>query len=121
MNAMKIARWLAAGMATAAGAYGAYAGAAWLRYGHAKPARGKGRDPLLDRFMPVYEVAERHRINVAAPAEVTMAVAGEIELLDSAVVRAIFKGRELLMRSRPDGQARPRGLLADVKGLGWGV
>jgi len=114
-------RWVGAGLGAAAGAYGAYAGATYLRYGHAKPARGKARDPLLDHFMPIYEVAERHRIFVEAPPEVTLAAATEVDLRRSAIARAIFKGRELFMRSAPDNRKRPQGLLEDVKSLGWGV
>jgi hypothetical protein len=76
----RIARWLAFGMGAAAGAYAAYVGTTWLRYGRAKPACGKAADPLLDVFMPVYEVAERHRIFVNAPADVTMAAAMDVDL-----------------------------------------
>lgn len=121
MNARKIARWIATGAGTAAAAYGTYAGAVWLRYGHAKPARGKGRDPLLDAFMPVYEVAERHRIYVAAPAHITLETAVDVDLLESAIVRAIFRSRELVMSGRPDGRVPQRGLLAQMKSLGWSV
>jgi hypothetical protein len=38
-------------------------------------------DPLLDQFMPVYEVAERHHVHVAAPADITFAAAGEQDLM----------------------------------------
>lgn len=125
MNAMKMLRrlgvGLGAGVGVAAGAYGAYAGASYLRYGHAKPPRGKGRDPLLDSFMPVYEVAERHRIYVAAPADVTLTAATEVDLGSSPIVRGIFKARELCMGSAPGDRKRPHGLLEDVKSLGWVV
>ncbi len=76
---------------------------------------------LPDRFIPAYEVAERHHIRVAAPAAITLAAATEIDLTQSAVIRAIFKARELVLRSRPDGVARPRTLLAQTKALGRGV
>jgi hypothetical protein len=46
--------------------------------------------------MPVYDVVERHHIHVAAPAAVTLAVARDTNLFDVPVVRAVFKGRELI-------------------------
>jgi hypothetical protein len=54
-------RWLALGVGLAAGSYAAYVVLAWARYGLARPATGAGADELLDRFMPEYEVAGRHR------------------------------------------------------------
>lgn len=121
MNNSTLARWLALGIGAAAGAYAAYVGTTWWRYGRVKPARGKAADPLLDVFMPVYEIAERHRVYVAAPADVTMAAAVDVDLKGSGIVRAIFKGRELAMGSRPDDRTQPRGLLAEMKSLGWVV
>ena len=54
------------------GAYAAYAGTTWCRYGRsARPGRDE-MDPLLDQFMPEYEVAERHCVRVAAPAAITL-------------------------------------------------
>lgn len=117
-----VARWVAAGLALAAGAYAAYVGVAWYRYGH--PSRAVGpeeQDEALDRFMPVYEVAERHHVRVSAPAEVTLAAAREMDLHQSPLVRAIFKGRELILGDTPDNRPRPRGLLAEMQSLGWGV
>src|SRR5262249_40657302 len=35
------------------------------------------------------------------------------------LVRAIFKGRELLFGAAADERSRPRGLLAQVQALGW--
>jgi hypothetical protein len=66
-----------------------------------------------------YEVVERHKVDVRAPAEVALAAAAEMELGSCAVVRGIFKGRELILRSKPDNAIRPRGLLAETKSLGW--
>ena len=98
-----------------------YVGLTWLRYGHTAPPRGRQADPLLDRFMPVYDIVERHRIYVAAPAAVTLKTASELDLQQPLLVRAIFKGRELLLGSRPDDRMRPRGLVALTRSLGWGV
>lgn len=115
-------RWLAAGAGLAAGAYVAYVGVTWYRYGRVShPAGPEEQDELLDRFMPAYEVAERHHVRVAAPAAVTLAAAREMDLLQSPVVRAIFKGRELIVRATPDERPRPSGLLAEMQSLGWRV
>ena len=113
---------MAVAAGAAVGAYAAYVATAWCRYGRVK--RGSKReeaDPLLDRFMPVYEVRGRHQIHVAAPAADTLAAAREMDLLQSPVVRAIVKTRERLLGAAPDTRPRPRGLLADVQALGWGV
>jgi len=117
-----VARWIAGGVGLAAASCAAYVGFTWLRYGHAiPPAPPEERDPLLDRFMPAYEVAERHHVRVNAPAEMTLAAARDQDLLQSPWVRAIFRGRELMLRSPPDDRPRPRALLAQMQSLGWGV
>jgi hypothetical protein len=115
------ARWLAAGVGVTAAAYGAYVGMTWYRYGDAAPPSPEEQDPLLDRFMPSYDVAERHHVRIAAPAAVMLAAAQEMELLHSPCVRVIIKGRELILGAKPDNQRRPRGLLAEVQSLGWGT
>jgi hypothetical protein len=96
-----------------------YMGVTWYRYGKVK--RHGPRDPLLDRFMPKYEVRETHETEVAAPAEVTFRVAHDIDLHRSTIVRAIFTGRELLMgaeRTRHDHQSA---FVPEVLSLGWRV
>lgn len=115
------ARWSSVGAALVATAYAAYVGAAWLRYGHVADAAGDEQDKRLDEFMPRYDVVERHHIQVGAPAEITLAAASELDLMDSPIARAIFKGRELILGSEPDTVARPRGILAFTKSIGWGV
>lgn len=115
------ARWGAAGVGLGIATYGAYAGAAWLRYGHSERATGDAVDVELDRFMPRYDIVERHDIAVDAPAALTFAAACELDILRLPLVRAIFKGRELLLGSTPDQAERPREFLALTKSLGWGV
>jgi hypothetical protein len=44
-----------------------------------------------------------------------------MDLQDSPVVRAIIKAREVILRAKPDNRARPRGILAEVQALGWGI
>jgi hypothetical protein len=96
-----------------------YMGVTWYRYGKVK--RHGPRDPLLDRFMPKYEVRETHETDVDAPAEVTYRVAHEIDLHRSTIVRAIFTGRELLMGAERTKQDHPTGFVAEVLSLGWQV
>jgi len=115
------ARWLAAGVAAATAAYGTYALTTWFRYGRVAGPNAGEADSLLDRFMPEYEIVERHHIRVAAPAAVTLAVAREADLQGSIVVRAIIRAREILLGATSDGARRPRGLLAETQSLGWGV
>jgi hypothetical protein len=116
-----VGRGLLYGAGLAAGVYAAYAGTTWLRYGHVREVTDGDRDPLLDAFMPAYEVVERHRIRVEAPADITFAAACGVDFQQSAVIRAIFKGREVMLGSAPDAIERPRGLLDLTKSLGWGV
>src|SRR5687768_15535027 len=116
---LKSLRWSAAGAGVVAAAYGAYAGVTWWRFGNPAQPRPEERDELLDRFMPAYDVVERHHIQVAAPAAITLAVAQEMNLSDVAVVRAVFKGRELILGAAPGDRPQPRGLLAEAQSLGW--
>jgi hypothetical protein len=115
------ARWLAAGVGVAAAAYGAYVGITWYRYGDAAPPSPEEQDPLLDRFMPSYDVAERHHVRIAAPSALTLAAAREVDLQGSPLVRAIIRAREVILGATPDDRPRLRGLLAEVQSLGWGV
>jgi len=118
---MRVFKWLAAGGGIAGAAYATYVASTWLRYGRPKPPRGAARDELLDQLLPQYDVCERHAIRVAAPADVTLAAAKDFELESSRIVRAIFKGRELILRSSPDETQRPKGLLEQMKSIGWAV
>ena len=120
-RARSLARWVAVGVGAAAGAYGAYAAITWFRYGQPSRPEPESQDPLLDRFMPSCDVAERHHIRVSAPAEITFAAAREADLLESPIARAIFKAREVIFGSEPDRTTRPRGLLAMMQSLGWRV
>jgi hypothetical protein len=114
-------RWLAAGIGFAGAAYATYVGVTWYRYGRPPRPTREEEDDLLDRFMPAYEVVERHHVRVDAPAAVTLAAARDMDLLHLPLVRAIIKGRELILGARPDDEPRPQGLLAEVQSLGWGV
>ena len=112
-------RILALGCAAAVGAYGLYVAYAWSRYGRPAPPASWDRDPLLDQFIPVYDVVERHHALIDAPAGEVLAAACDQQLSRLPGIRTIFRARELLLRSRPDDGNRPRGLLAETTSLGW--
>lgn len=105
----------------AAAGYGAAVANAWRRFGYPRPSRRKERDELLDQFMPVYDVVERHHIFVAAPAATVLAAAKEQDLMQSPLTRVIFRARELALGATPDERPRPRGLLEATQSWGWGV
>lgn len=110
------------GAAALAGAvavsYAAFVGSAWLRYGHAAQPAADEKDPLLDVFMPKYDVAERHHVGVAAPASVTFDALMDMDLEDSLLVRAIFKARQLLLGAEADARTKTQGLVAVTTELG---
>ena len=114
-------RWLGLGIGAAGATYGALAALSWARYGRAPEAAGEDRDELLDRFIPTYDIVERHHIRVQAPAATTLAAAREQDLMALPAIRAIFRARELALGSKPDDRPQPRGLLAAMLALGWGI
>jgi len=91
------AKWFTVSMGAAAGAYATYVAITWWRYGRAGRPAQQDHDPLLDRFMPVYDIAERHHIRVAAPPPVRRAAARDLDLFQRLLVRAIFKARDLVL------------------------
>jgi len=111
----------AALVGAAAVSYAAIVGSTWLRYGHHPEPAADEKDALLDVFMPEYDVSERHHIGVAAPADVTFGTLMDMNLADSLVVRAIFKGREILLGAEPDDKPKAHTLVEMTKELGWVV
>ena len=95
-NLRRAAVWAALGLAVVAAGYASVMAGVYARYGHPPPAKPDEADPVLDEFMPAYDVAERHHIRVNAPADVTLRAAQEVKLQDSAVVEAIFRAREFI-------------------------
>jgi hypothetical protein len=113
---------VAGGAALAALGYAALAAAAWTQYGHASEARDpEARDPLLDGFMPIYDIVERHHVRVSAPAAVTLAAARDLDPDGSPIVRAIFRGRELLLGADPAPPPAAGSLLKATLSIGWGI
>jgi hypothetical protein len=121
MRTARTIGWSAAALGLAAAGYGVVVANAWRRYGHPQPAAPDEADALLDRFMPEYEVVERHHMRVEAPADITLASAIDADLQSSPIVQAIFKGRQRLLRGQA-APARPaRGIVAETTALGWVV
>jgi hypothetical protein len=93
---------------------------AWAAVRHRFGRRDRARpaDPVLDRFMPLYDVRERHATGIAAPVEATWAALGALDLQRSRLVRAIFRGRELMMRAGHTA-APPGAFLDAARAMGW--
>ena len=101
--------------------YLSFAATAWARFGHPRPPHPDEVDPLLDRFIPSYEVVERHQIRVGAPAAVTLFTAKNAALNESPLVRGIFRARELALGADPAAAASNGGMLEQLQGIGWRV
>ncbi|MGE0444024.1 MAG: hypothetical protein AB7P99_02250 [Vicinamibacterales bacterium] len=93
----------------------------WMLFGRPSRPTREESDPLLDRFIPRYEIREHHHIRVKAPAAVTLEAASQGEMFDTPLIRAIFKARELLLGTEPDTRERPKGLVAAMRSIGWGL
>ena len=95
--------------------YACYVGSTWLLYGRRK---AKLTDPLLDIFMPDYEVHERHTIHVHAPMRPLWQAVLGTNIEAPVIVRAIIRARETLLgASHPPANSKP--LLEQMYGLGW--
>jgi hypothetical protein len=90
----------------------------WAAYGKPRLAL---TDPLLDSFMPKYEVAETHQTEVAAPAALTYETACELDLLDSRIAGALFKAREFILGSPPEEEPRPALRPRQFQAIGWRI
>lgn len=121
MKARTLVRWTAGVVGVAAGAYAGYVASAWVRYGRPSLPPAEDADPFLDRFLPRYDVAERHHIRIDASSDLAFAAACEADLMDSPIARAVFKARELLLGAERDTASRPRGLVALTTSMGWHV
>ena len=113
-------RWLTGAAAVGVGAYAATAATLWMRFGRPAPARDDQRDPLLDRFMPAYDVVTRHERSIDAAPEAVLAAARQMDMWGSPIARAIFRTRERLLGA--SAAPRPsRGLMEEVTAMGWRV
>ena len=76
-------------------------------------------DPLLDRFLPEFDIVEHHETTVEADVRATWDVVKHLDLFGSRLVRAIFRGREILLGGdSPDGEQHA--YIADASTIGWG-
>ena len=114
-----IVKGRAALLAPAAFALGwaGYAALSWSTYG--RPHRTD--DPLLDRFMPDYEVSVQHDLRADVPVEFAFAAACNLDIGRSWLVRALFRARELLLRAPHDASPLPSSFLAQAPALGWQI
>ena len=114
-------RGVAIGAAVAAAGYAALVVLNRARYGDRKSFPDAQKDSSLDRFIPEPEVVEHHQIAIAAPADVVIASAKQLELLKSPVIRAIFRARELALGGEPDPRPHPSTLMEQMQSIGWVV
>ncbi len=103
-----------------AAVYGTLVWSAWNRYGYPKPPSSKEHDPLLDEYMPDYDVVERHSVVVNAPADEAFRAACEMDLQDSTVVQLLFKSRALIFGAIPGREQAGQGIITRMIALGWG-
>lgn len=114
-------RGIAVGAAMAAAGYAALVVLNRARYGDAKGFADTAKDSLLDNYIPEPEVLEHHQIAISAPADVVIESAKQLELLESPVIRAIFKARELALGGEPDTRPHPTTLMEQMQSIGWVV
>lgn len=111
---------LAIGAGMAAGGYAALAAAAWLRFGRGRGGGAGAGDELLDRFMPTWDIVERHAVDVHAPADVTFEAANAMDLEGILVVRAIIRAREMAMGTRARRAQTTGSFIDRMRAIGWG-
>src|SRR5262245_38949258 len=115
------AKWSAMGIGLAAFSYAGYVTTTFLRFGRPRRGKGSNADAVLDVFMPNYDVVDRHSVRIAAPADIVLTAATEVDIKKCSLTRAIFKGRKFILGSEADNTIRPRALLAEMQSLGWRV
>ncbi len=126
MTARQVMRTAGTGIAVGAGlaalGYAGLVGFNRARYGRhtIAPSPGAG-STLLDRFIPAPEVVEHHQVRIAAPADVVLATAKGLELLNSGLVQAVFKLRAIALGGRPGPRLHPKPLLEQMRSIGWVV
>jgi hypothetical protein len=91
------------------------------KYGCAEASTEAWKDSLLDRFIPDPEVVEHHHIAIDAPADVVLATAKDMQMLDSPVIRAIIRMRQLALGGTNDERVHPASLIAQMQSIGWVV
>jgi hypothetical protein len=117
--ARTVVRWVLLALGAFVLGWVTWAAVSWARYG--RGSRTAHVTSQARRFLPNYEVEERFRANVRAPAPLTFAVAKDMNLDASPVIRAIFHARERLMGSGASKPFPAGGVVEQMRSLGWGV
>lgn len=113
--------WIAGALGLSAAAYAAYVAKTWIDYGYPNPASDDAADPLLNQFMPVYEIAERHHIRIAATPDITMKAAAEASFQESPAIQTIIRAREFVLGASHNALPSRHGLMSEVQALGWRI
>lgn len=74
---------------------------------------------VLDPFMPGPLVRERFETTIAAPAELVMDVAARFDLRSVPLARLLFWLRERIMGAPIGPELEPRGMLEELRAIGW--
>lgn len=77
-------------------------------------------EEMLDRFLPAFDVAERHETQVPASAERAYGIASGLALQRSPLVRALFWAREFILRA-PHEPMSAAPFVEQLMAMGWGV
>jgi len=99
--------------------YGFYIVITWSEFGADRGTRDL--DPVLDQFLPEWDVAERHATQVHAPFELTYLAFRAVDFEDSPIIRLIFRLRQLFMRGAAREYKGPRTMRDRAVAMGWGV
>jgi len=91
------------------------------KYGDAERFADRGKDAVLDQFIPNPEVAEHHQINIQAPVHIVMATAKSLQLMRSPLIRGIIRARELALGGEPDTRSHPSSLYDQMISIGCGT
>src|SRR5690242_17891212 len=91
MNSGHVARfaskWAGMGIGFVALSYAGYAATTFLRYGKRARTKVANADPLLDMFMPNYDVVDCRHVRIAAPAALVLTAATEMHMENNPVIR----------------------------------
>jgi hypothetical protein len=96
-----------------------YVATSWMRYG--KVSTNGKPDPLLDRFIPTYEVREYHEMRVAAPVDIAYEALRAMDFNRSRLVRAVFRARQIALGASEEPTPSAQPVLEQTQALGWGV
>jgi len=83
--------------------------------------RAETFDAALDRFIPEFDIVERHRTWIDAPPDVVLEAAQHVDFEQSLIIRAIVKVRALAMGAKHEEARSPHGLIAETTSMGWRV